>query len=91
MHHRADSLVLDSQAIGLLDLSENLRLAENHGIEAGCDPEQVPEGISFLVAIEMLLGAAMAQAACLGQPGRDSLGLGSLFRHGVELDAVAGR
>ncbi len=39
----ADCAGLLGLAKGVLELAENLRLAEHHRIQAACDPEYVPD------------------------------------------------
>ena len=46
---RADRPVLDRRLVGLLDLAEDLPLAQHQALQAGGDPEQVGDGLVVVV------------------------------------------
>ena len=51
--------------VGFLDLTENLRLADHHGIQAGGDAEDVLDGLQALVLEDVGLVLAAAEAEVL--------------------------
>ena len=48
--------------VGFLDLSQNLRLADHHGIQAGGDAEDVLDGLKALMLEDVRLVLAAAEA-----------------------------
>ena len=76
-------------AVGLLELAQDLRLAQNHGVEAGGHAEEVAHGLVVDVAVGVGL-----EILDLGAPGHGPVAqhlLGHVARaHGEQLHAVAG-
>jgi hypothetical protein len=60
------SFPLGGDLIGSLDLPQDLRLPHNHGIEAGCDPEDMLHGpgphVGIKMALKFLQGELMVPA-----------------------------
>jgi hypothetical protein len=53
---RAGVAVLESERVGLLELAENLRLAEHHRIEAARDFEQVMQALRLGQRVKFIAG-----------------------------------
>ena len=49
----ADRAAILGRGVGGLELSQNLRLADHHGIQAGSDAEEVVNGVAAFVAVEV--------------------------------------
>ena len=85
-------LELGGVAVSGLDLAEDLRLAEDHRIQARCDPEQMPDGILALVIIQVLVDFVRRYLVVLGnEPPQRRDGRLRLLGCGTQLDPVAGR
>ena len=76
----------------VLDLTENLRLADDERVETGCDAEQMPRRVVIDVRVEMRTNALGRQLVELGQKRDQVLAarVGILARD-VQLRAVARR
>jgi len=48
--------------VGLLDLREDLSLADDHGVQSGGDPEQVPDGGLVVIDVEDVMGERLRAA-----------------------------
>ena len=57
--------------VGGLELAEDLRLADHHGIEAGGDAEEVMNGVAAFVAVEVRPDGVGAERLVVGQKGID--------------------
>ncbi len=90
LQRRIEGAGMPGDRIGILDLAENLRLAENHRFEPGGHAEQVPHGIGIVVAVEEFLDVRAMQLPMSMQP-VEWRGLGAGFDIAVQLGAVAGR
>ena len=56
------------ERVGVLDLAEDLRLAEHHRFEAGRDAEQMPHGVGVGVQIKELAEPLAGQLVMTLQP-----------------------
>src|SRR5580692_9415220 len=74
---------------GFLDLAKDLRLADDHGIQAGGDAEEMAHGRALAMLIDMRVECGGVDAKAAGEKAGE-LHLGPID-HGDELDAVAGR
>ena len=72
----------------LLDLAEDLRLAQDQRIKTSRDPEQVPRGVAIVVAIEVIVEIATV-AWVRRQPVAERAAV--VVGDGIQLGAVAGR
>ena len=54
MRHRAGELQLARGRVGSLDLTKNLRLADDERVEAGRDAEEMPRRVDPAVAVQVL-------------------------------------
>ena len=85
-------LLCPGNGIGRLDLPEDLGLAEDHGLQAGGDPEDVPGRGGGGVGVESAVELGRVQTAVPSQAGDH--GLQRLrertLGHPVHLDAIAG-
>ena len=87
---RAQRLRVARERVGVLDLAEDLRLAQHHRFEPGRDAEQMAHGIGVRVQVKELVEALAGQLMMVLQPvGRRRL-VAALDR-AIELGAVAGR
>ena len=89
---RSGGALDERQLVGTLDLPLDLGLAEDHRIEAGRDPIEMPCGLDAAVRVEALdqLGRADPGLSRERAEG-DVLGLDRLRHDQVELGSVAGR
>ena len=88
---RSDGLALAGDLPGVFDLAEDLRLADDHALEAGRDPEDVP-GRALLLAHEAVLADHVgAEPTQIRERLDDPLGSQLLGLDRVDLDPVAGR
>ena len=87
-----DGADLAGDGVGLLDLAEDLRLADDHGVERGGDAEEMADGLALAELVEVRLdglggdGEVLVQEAQEAEVGRTVTG----FLAGDELDAIAG-
>ena len=72
----------------LLQLAEDLRLAEHHRVEAAGDAERVRHGPLPGMHVQMRPDIVDGQPVIVGQPASDLIGLGGVA---IDLGAVAGR
>ena len=84
--HRARLL---SHTHGILELAENLRLAEDHRIESAGNPKDVPYRFVF-VERENCVAEGGIQAAVVAQPVMQ-LPAPGIACHDIKLSAIAGR
>jgi len=75
-------------ACGVLDLAEDLRLADDHGIEPARHPEDVADRVALRVGIQVRRDLGEREAMEAREPVGGML---RLFGGEVELGAVAGR
>ncbi len=59
--------LLDRPAEGLFYLPQNLGFPDDHGIQAGADPEEVPDSLVSLVDIKERFELIRADSPDLGQ------------------------
>ena len=79
-------------AVGGLELPQNLRLADYHGIQARCHPEQMMYGLLALVPVKIRPdGCRSRQPGFLQKAIYERLRVGGVFRGYRDFDAVAGR
>jgi len=87
----AGVLVREGEFVGVLELAEDLGLADDHGVEAGGDLEEVMQAVGFGQHVNFLIQGTdkgvMIDEKFL-QPGKGDLGCERGV--GVDLNAVAG-
>jgi len=84
-------LVFSGVAVGGLDLSQDLRLAHHHGIEAGGDPEDMADGIFAVVAVQVRLQVVVGDMVEICQKTADTGDSpGNVAGGGIDLHPVAG-
>jgi hypothetical protein len=71
-------------------LTEDLRLADDERVQAGSDPEDVPDHVGAALLVKNVVGDGVREALGEGFLG-DSRGLDRVGTGGVELDPIAGR
>ena len=89
---RAGGMVLQRDFVGLLELAEDLGLADDHGVQAAGDFEQVLQAVRFSQRINFVIHHAVESV--VGDEEFFQLGecpLGGERCGGVDLHAVAGR
>src|SRR5689334_20347564 len=93
MQHGADRAHSLRGIIVLFQLSENLRLADDHGIQARRYPEQMAHGITGAIFIDMLIQrGGMALGLLRREKRRNFAQSRVLIRSSRnDLDAIAGR
>src|SRR5579883_2936398 len=79
---------LTADAVGFLDLPEDLRLADDHRIEAGCNTKQMPNGLAFAVFIHVGAHLSDIHAEELAEEAQEVEA--GFFMTGEKLDAVTG-
>ena len=89
-----DGADLAGDGVGLLDLAEDLRLADDHGVERAGDAEEMADGFALAELVEMGLDVVGRDGEVLVQEAEE-VGRLSGWRlrvvlQGEELDAVAG-
>ena len=85
--HESHRAHLFGGAHGVLDLAEDLRLAEHHRIETGGDAERVTHGLLARQRAQMRLQVVGVDAVIVGQPLER---LRRIARRAIQLGAVAG-
>src|SRR5690606_16139263 len=77
---------------GVLDLAQDLRLAQHQRVQPGRDPEQVAHRVAAGVPVQVAV-QALANAGGVGRVGRQPVGQRAavVVGDGVDLGAVAGR
>ena len=92
VQERAGAPRTRGQRVGLLDLAEDLRLADDQRVEAGGDPEQVPRHVGAAARIEMRLQIRLRDVVEVAHETRQ-VGAGGVgvIAGDVNLGAVAGR
>ncbi len=88
-HRRMQSTGAARGLIGILDLAENLRLAEHHRIQPGSHAKQVADGGIIGVPVKELIEPALGQSMVAEQPMLRG-GLRTGFDFDVKFGAVAG-
>ena len=77
--------------VGGLELAQDLRLADHHGIQAGGHAEQVMDGVAAFVPVEVRLDGVGTDGLVIGQEGiDDGLRVGAVVGGDRDLHAVAG-
>ena len=71
VQHRSGRAGFLRDAVGVLQLAEDLRLAEHHRIEAGRDRERVRDGLVLDVVIQAVVQSATPSAVVALQPGAE--------------------
>ena len=74
VQHPANCSGFNSECVGMTNLAQDLRFADNHRIEGRSDAEQVPHGLFIDVAIEMRLKESGGQVAGSVEKLRDTPG-----------------
>ena len=82
-----DAFLFLRNADGIFDLTENLRFAQDHGVQTAGDAEGVADGFIVIQGIEVRADFFGRQVVILCQPVDDFFG----FTDAVKLGAVAGR
>ena len=82
-----DAFLFLSNADGIFDLTENLRFAQDHGVQTAGDTEGMADGFIVIQGIEVRADFFGRQVVILRQPVDDFFG----FTDAVKLGAVAGR
>ena len=92
MRQRAGRARVTGQIIGLLDLRQDLRLADHHAVQARCDSEQVLECIRPGAIDHLIDDFVSSQIALFGQELGDRFAIKIDFIAGrcIQLDAIAG-
>ena len=90
LQHRPERAGVERDGVRLLDLPEDLRLADDHRVERRGDAEQVAQR---LVAVERVEVRAQARRQCalVDEEAMQRLDGRGVLDTGVELDAIAGR
>ena len=94
VRQRAGALAVLGQLVGLLDLRQDLRLADHHAVETGRHGEQVPHGVFARPLEQVVEDFVHRQPVKVGHELRDFLVAGTrlgVFGGRVDLHAVAGR
>ncbi|MCY1411063.1 hypothetical protein D9M71_264450 [compost metagenome] len=86
---RADGTGLTRHGVGGLHLAKDLRLAEDHGIQPGCDAHHVTDGCIVLIHVGTGTQFFQAQVVIAGQPGEHFIGAGVVLLQ-IQLAAIAG-
>ena len=87
-----DGAGLARDSVGLLDLAENLRLADDHGVERGSDAEEMADGLALAELVEVRLEGGGGDGEVLVQEAQEvwRIAVAGVVLDGEELDAVAG-
>ena len=87
----ADRAGILGGGVGGFELSQDLRLADHHGIQAGGHAEEVMDGVAALMAVEMRPDGMRADGLVIGEEGiDDGARVGAVLGGDGDLDAVAG-
>jgi len=86
-----DGSDLTRDGVGLLDLAEDLRLSDDHGIERAGDAEEMADGLAMAELVEVRLEGGGGDSKVLVQEAEDVWGIAiaGVVLDGEELDAVA--
>ena len=74
---------------GIFHLTQNLGLAQDHGIQTAGHAERMADGVVLVMAVQVRAQRAGVQAVVLGQPGRQLVGDVAVGR-AIDLGAVTG-
>src|ERR1700682_5760009 len=92
MQHQADAARLGRLRVGELQLAENLRLADDHRVEARADAEQMPRCFTAGETVYSIAPQISRDASIRGQKfARRFAAAAGIPRHSNYFDAVAGR
>ena len=91
VQHRPCRVALLGDAVGLTHLADDLRLAQDHRVQAAGHAKQVPDRSISAVLVQVGQCPARDQAATLGQPGRHLGNVLAFSGHSVQFHPVAGR
>ena len=91
MRHRAGELQLARGCVGRLDLTKNLRLADDERVEAGRDAEEMPRRVDAAVAVQVLGETRRVDFVVVAKEAPEGVAGGIGFADGVDLGAIAGR
>ena len=92
MEHQPDGRGLGRLRVGELQLAENLRLADDHRIEAGADAKQMAHRVAPVEVVQRIAERAALDLAIGGEEARDFiLGARGIRGDADDLDAIAGR
>src|SRR5713226_9244885 len=84
--------MLFRKCVSGFELTENLRLANHHGVQTCCDAEQMPYGVAIFVAIEIRRHPIARHLTGIGQKLIDvQAWAGTVFRSKRHLHTIAGR
>ncbi len=83
-----DGADLAGDCVGLLDLAEDLRLTDDHGVEGAGDTEEVADGLALAELVEVRADGGGGDGEVLVEEAEE-VG-GGFVLEGEEFDAVAG-
>ena len=87
----AERAAILGRGVGGLELSQNLRLADHHGIQAGGDAEEMVDGVAAFVPVEVRPDGGGADGFVVGQEAvDDGLRVRRVLGGQGDFDAVAG-
>ena len=83
---------LTRDGVGLLDLAEDLRLADDHGVERAGDAEEMADGLALAELVEVRFEGGGGDGEVLVQEAEEvgGIAVAGVVLNGEELDAVAG-
>ena len=89
---RGDGAGLARDGVGLLDLAEDLRLADDHGVERAGDAEEMADGLALAELVEVRFEEGGGYGEVLVQEAEKvgGIAVAGVVLDGEELDAVAG-
>ena len=89
---RGDGAGLARDGVGLLDLTEDLRLADDHGVERAGDAEEMADGLALAKLVEVRFEGGGGNGEVLVQEAEKvgGIAVAGVVLDGEELDAVAG-
>ena len=87
-----DGAGLARDGVGLLDLAEDLRLADDHGVERAGDAEEMADGLALAELVEVRFEGGSGDGEVLVQEAEKvgGIAVAGVVLNGDELDAVAG-
>ena len=89
---QSGGLVVGGIAVGRLDLTQDLGLADDHRVETGGDPKDVPDGVLALIVVEMGFEGLRIEVVEGGEKAFElRFARFGIPAGGVELHPVAGR
>jgi len=91
VENEAGGLVLRGEPVGVLELPQDLGFPHDHGVEAGGDPEDVPDGVDVGEGVDAIPEGFHGHLVELGEEVEDVFRVGGIgFEDSIDLHPVAG-